>query len=59
MDALTFFYLQITYQHLEPINEKQKLMILVELLLENALVNSAHPHALTKTPTAPVECQHP
>lgn len=50
MDALKmFFHLQIAYQHLEPINEKQKLMILVGLLLENALVNSAHPQALKKT----------
>lgn len=40
------FNLQITYQHLEPISEKQKLMTLVELLLENAL---AHPQALKKT----------
>lgn len=50
MDALKmFFHLQIAYQHLEPINEKQKLMILVELLLENALVNSAHPQTFKKT----------
>lgn len=44
-----FFHLQITYQHLEPISVKQKLMILVQLLLENALVNLAHPQALKKT----------
>lgn len=50
MDALTmFFHLQIQTQHLEPISEKQKLMILVELLSEKALVNSAHPQALKKT----------